>query len=469
MKISKRDGSKERLILISMITDKSVLGSISGKWERGLFSAKWCDLVASWCIKYFNKYGEAPNQSIEGLFESWASNGKADESTVKLVEKFLNSLSDEYESETRKSSDYIIDLAGAHFNEVKLKSLARKIEGAVDNGELEEALAELTKFNRVDMGVGAGIDAFRDKDAMRKAFESANERLIEYPDDLGLFFQNIFERDGFVAFQAPEKRGKSFVLLDVAWNAALQRRKVAYFEAGDNSQNQVMRRFLTRATKHPFRLRTGFPGEVLIPTSISREPDSEIADVEHSIKTYDRPLSWGRGFKACKKLLRSKIKSDDAMFRIDAHPNSTLSVHKIKSILDAWERDGWIPDVIVIDYADILAAPAGFAETRDQINATWKQLRALSQQLHCLVVTATQADADSYRVHTQTKRNFSEDKRKHSHVTAMVAINQTIEEKQKGIMRLNFLDLRDGEYQEMHCIHVAGCLALANPFMKAAF
>jgi hypothetical protein len=36
-------------------------------------------------------------------------------------------------------------------------------------------------------------------------------------------------------------------------------------------------------------------------------------------------------------------------------------------------------------------------------------------------------------------------------------------------MRLNFLDLRDGEYQEMHCIHVAGCLALANPFMKAAF
>lgn len=468
MKITKRDGSQERMILIGMITDKTVLGSIATRWERGLFSAKWCDLVARWCVNYFNQYTEAPGKSIEGLFESWAAKGR-DEATIRLVEKFLNTLSDEYESDQRKSSQYIIDLAGDHFNRVKLKTLSRKIQGDADAGDIEDALAELNNFNRVDMGVGSGIDVFRDKEAMQRAFENANKILIEYPGDLGLFFQNIFEREGFVAFQAHEKKGKSFVLGDVAWNAALQRKKVAYFEAGDNSQRQVMRRLMVRAARHPFRSRVGWPCEVLVPIGISRDADAEVAEVDHKIKTFKSPLTWSKGFRACEKILKYRIRSNKTMLRLDCHSNSTLSVQKIRSILESWEREEWIPDVIVIDYADILAPPRGVADTRDQINATWKQLRALSQDYHALVVTATQADADSYRVYTQTKRNFSEDKRKHSHVTAMIGINQTIEEKQKGIFRLNFLDLRDGEYSESHCIHVAGSLAIANPFMKATF
>ena len=56
----------------------------------------------------------------------------------------------------------------------------------------------------------------------------------------------------------------------------------------------------------------------------------------------------------------------------------------------------------------------------NQINTTWKQLRALSQDRHCLVVTATQANAGSYtREAPMDRRSFSEDKRKLAHATGI--------------------------------------------------
>jgi hypothetical protein len=125
--------------------------------------------------------------------------------------------------------------------------------------------------------------------------------------------------------------------------------------------------------------------------------------------------------------------------------------------------------VIVIDYADILANPPGFNESRDATNATWKHLRRLSQERHCLVVTATQADAASYRAETIDASNFSEDKRKLSHVTGMVGINSTPEEKENSMQRLNWVVLRESEFNVTRCVHVASCIDIGNPAVKSIF
>ena len=109
-------------------------------------------------------------------------------------------------------------------------------------------------------------------------------------------------------------------------------------------------------------------------------------------------------------------------------------------------------------------------EGRDKINETWKQMRSLSQKYHCLVVTATQADAASYETDLIRRRNFSEDKRKYAHVTGMIGINQKDpEEKEKEVMRLNWLKLRDGLYSETRCVYIAGCLSIANPAIRSCW
>ncbi len=465
MRVSKRDGKDERRILVGMIVDPMILGRVVSKWEGDLFNSRWSNLVGSWCVKFFQRYEKAPGKSIEGLFESWAGDGRRDKETVELVEKFLARLSGDYEELAGESnSEYIIDLAGTHFNRVKLQRLAKALQGDVDGGDVSSGLKRVADYGQVEMGAGAGVDVFQDQDAIREAFKDKTEPLIKYPGALGKFFGDVFERDAFVAFMGSEKRGKSWWLMDVAYRGLLQRRKVAFFEVGDMSQNQIMRRLMIRASGRPL-----FPRTISYPMKIHHEVGDATAEVDLEEREFKKRLSWQVAYKSCQKIMKRKVKSKHSLFRLSCHPNSTISVAGIRSILQNWERSGWTPDVVVIDYADILAPPAGSMDTRDQINATWKQLRAMSQSLHCLVVTATQADAQSYTSDTIRRSNFSEDKRKLGHVTGLIGISATDEEKSFGMMRLNFVVLREEEFSESKCVYVAGCLPIGNPAIRSTW
>lgn len=465
MKVEQLDGSMDRRIATAMIVDKTVLGRIAPKWTKeGLLKNEWANQIGHWCVKFYRKYGTAPKKSIEGVFEAWAAEGK-DKATVGSIQKLLASLSDEYKKLAKESnSDFITDLAAKHFNAVLVSRNAERAQGYIDVGEVDKALALYNSFRPVEIGVGAGIDVFRDETAIREAFEDKQEPLIQYDGDLGKFFGDALERDGFISILAAEKRGKTFCLMDMAFRAVIQRRKVAFFSVGDLSQNQMMRRLMVRAARRPIK-----PQTIKLPKNITFDPDMGRAVVEHKEKEYKNWLDWRDAYKACQDVMELKAKSDDVLFKLSCHPTSTLNVAGIHSILDTWERDEWTPDVVLVDYADILAPPSGVADTRDQINMTWKQLRSLSQSRHCLLLTATQADAASYKMETLDRSNFSEDKRKLAHVTGMFGLNATMEEKEMGVLRANWIVLREGEFSEGRCVHVAGCLAIGAPFMVSTF
>lgn len=464
MKVQKFDSNEEKQILIGMIVDRTVLGRISSKWNKGMFRNNYANLIAQWCLEYFEKYEKAPMKHIQSLFESWAEEHK-DKETIELVEEFLSGLSEDYKALKKESnSDYIIDLAGKHFNAVKLERLTESITTDIENGKIDKAKDRVNSFNHVELGLGTGIDVLLDEEAIKEAFKDKTEPLFVYSGALGEFFGSIWEREGFVSFLAPEKRGKTWWLIDVAYRAMLQRRRVAFFAVGDMGQNQMMRRFMIRTAARPIVAK-----EIKYPIGIKKKPDDEIAQVDYKIKNITRPLSWRKSLKACNKIIRSKIKSKESLLKLSCHPNSTLKVKDIQNILKGWERDGWVADVIVIDYADILNMDYTGKEGRECINETWKQLRSLSQTYHCLVVTATQSDADSYDVKTMGKNNFSEDKRKIAHVTGMIGLNQTHEEKMNGIMRLNYIARREEEFFEYLCVHVAGNLSIGNPAIKSCF
>ena len=140
-------------------------------------------------------------------------------------------------------------------------------------------------------------------------------------------------------------------------------------------------------------------------------------------------------------------------------------------MLANWEKqDGFVPDLIVIDYADLLVGDS--KDFRQLQNEIWKDLRRLSQEKgQPLVVTATQADAKSYDTNKLKLSNFSEDKRKYAHVTAFYGLNQDKEgrEKKLGILRLNELLLRDGDFSVNNEITLLQNLRRGNPFLGSYF
>jgi hypothetical protein len=469
MRAEKASGSEERRVLTAMVVDPVVLGRISPKWKKGegMFASRWANIIANWCVNYFHEYGKAPGASIEPLFQSWATD--AEKETVALVERFLLSLSDEYENlEKESNSDYIADLAATHFNRVALRNLVEAMQGDLDAGKVDRAHRRLVEHSILELGMGQGVDVLQDQEAMREAFEEQQEPLITFPGAQGKFFKGAFCRDSFTAIYAPEKRGKSWELQDIAWRAMQQRRKVAFFSVGDMSQNQMMRRFMIRAARHP-----RYKGKVWVPKDITwatpNENDETLPHIEFEQRIFEEDLSWQRAKAACDEVTE-KAKTKETLLKLATYPANTINMKGIEAKLQEWEREGWVADVVIVDYFDIMAEePNSGDDERSRTNARWKEGRAMAQRRHCALVTATQTNAASYNVDLLTRSHFSEDKRKLAHVTDLYALNQTRNEKQLGIIRKNWIARREQPYDEGHCVYVATCFKLANPSVKSCF
>jgi replicative DNA helicase len=452
-----KSGGEERRVLISFITDKHFLARVAPHWAGGMFTSRYANLVAQWCVDYHTKYQKAPAKEVEAIFRSWASEGR-DKADVELIESFLSGLSEEYERNGEANTDYMVDVASRHFNSVKVKELEEVLKGFREAGQLDKAMARIGAFNPVGFGANAGVDLYKDRDAFIDVFAEKREPLITWSGALGEFMGRAMARDSFVAFTGAEKKGKSYSLLDVAWQGVSQRRKVIIFEAGDMSQNQVIERLMVRMAGRPMD-----KGEVKFPREISRDRDSFTATVVFEEREFRHPLNWREAWDAWQQVIKHRIRSNTTTFRLFCHSNISLSVDGIRATLDDLERrEDWTPDVVVVDYADILAPMNLRLDPRHQINETWAALRKLSQDRHCLVVTATQASAASYGVETLSEKHFSEDKRKRAHVTGMIGINAEPVEKEMGVVRYNWLAGRDFDYTPRRCVHVAQCRAIAH-------
>jgi hypothetical protein len=142
----------------------------------------------------------------------------------------------------------------------------------------------------------------------------------------------------------------------------------------------------------------------------------------------------------------------------------------IRADVKSWIKRGWTPDVVVIDYADILAMPSHVKDFRQQIDYNWKSMRALSQEFHVLALTATQTKAAGYTAAKLDMSHFSDDKRKVGQVTGMITLNQSDREAENDVMRLGWIALREGnKLRTSRLVHVAGCRALGNLCVVSSF
>ena len=443
-------------ILYGMITSDEFLGRVHEKLDSEILGSKYASFIADWCTRYYKKYTHAPKKTIRSVFESESL--KHDEDTMELVRDLIDGLGNEFESDGI-NIDYLVDTADREIRKSKLSILSESIDVLLESDEIEKAEGELFQYDGAGVAKTMGVDPLNDDDLLRDVFENVQEPVLQMPGAMGEMLDPYLVRDSFVAFLAPEKRGKSWAMLECVYRGLLQGKNVAYFEAGDMSQHQVLRRMLVRMSGRPMYKRDC--GNILIPKRITTVKDG-FYDIEHKEVEVDKPLELASGIKAKERFLKRIQAKNKTRLKLSNHPNSTLSVADIKNQLDFWERsEGFVPDIVVLDYADILALP-GKEDHRIKIGNTWKELRQLSQRRHVCLITATQADTAGYKQKWLSMENFSESKEKIAHVTCMVGLNQTDTEKENQVMRLNFVALREGGYSQGKGVVLAQNLSIGR-------
>lgn len=464
MRVTKFESSPARRILTAMIGNDAVCGKIASLADEDLFSQRAENIIGNLCVDHFNRYGKSPKKDIEHVVRSWSTS--APESQVGEVDDLIQSF-DLDNLDKNLNADLVIDDAAKYFDRVKMEKAVSNIQAHLAAGQVDKARALFDSHKPIQMGAGSFINPLTDDEALKRVYAEKREPLIEYPGGVGDFFGYSLEREALVAILAAEKMGKSHFLLEFAAAAVEQGKKVAMFECGDLTERQVMRRLLTRICGRPLSVPKNRDSiEFKVPVAITME-DHQIK-VKHETYTIMTNLT-DRKIRKYRDEWTEKYNAKDN-WRLSVHSTSSLSVPGMRTILARWEKDGFNPDVVVIDYADIVLGPlTGGSESREQINATWKALSKMRQDLRCLVITATQANADAYEAELLNRRNFSEDKRKHAHVTGMFALNRSDGEKRQGVYRLNWLDRRDEPYSEREVCFVAGCLEIGQPIMLSHF
>jgi len=498
----------ERRIVTGFIISDAYVSQIIDVYDPAYIEASVAKQIISWCVEHYRKYKKAPGIHIEDIFTAHLP--KLQKEQAQDIEEILEGLSDEYERK-QFNADYLLDQTKEYFDKQNVAQFAADINDNLEKGDVGEAKSIASNFKTPATEVSKAIDPFKSPMALKEAFQQKSEPLIKFPRALGQFWNDQLVRGGFVALLGPEKRGKTFMLLELAVRGIMSGSNVVFFQAGDMSEKEQLRRmgiyFSKRSDKEKYCKGMYIPvidcmyNQNDSCRSKDRECDfgifEELEDEKFSKITMEQLVEKAKEFPdyiPCRNCQHAKIvpwikwrppvpvltwkyaykkmkafrKKYSKQFKLVTYPNDTLNTHIMGSQLDLLEREGFIPDICLLDYADIMGpeiVPGMMMDFRNQQNQRWKSLRRMSQERHALYITATQADAASYEQDTLNKSNFSEDKRKYAHVTAMYGLNQTEREKQIGIMRLNELVVRDGDFNAANQCKILQRLQMGRPFL----
>ena len=512
----------ERKIIIGLIVSTDFLQQVRHMWDAHLLESVTARRMAGWCWEYFERYNRAPMQDIEGIFYAKLKDGGVGKDVAEEIEQdILPKLSEEF-AEGGFNLQYTLDETYKYLRERRVLRHAERLEGLLAEGEVDEAEKTACEYHPIMNG--SETELILNSEVVLKrvelAFDEASDPLIQYDGRMGEFFGHQLTRASLVAFLAPEKRGKTFWMLDMAMKACKQGKRVAFFQAGDLTEGQLLKRVAIYLARRSDRERYCVGHYEPVRDCVHNQTDTcrrecrvcsfgvfegrdineirtevqmdELIDAYENNKEYVRCtrckeydknnwgavwLQWVDGVdpltkeEATKKIHSFFINTPRHM-RLSTHANNTLSIAQIRATLGVWEKaDGFIPDIIVVDYADLLV-PEVRMEFRHQQNEIWKGLRRLSQEKgQPLVITATQADAESYKQGRLRLSNFSEDKRKYSHATAFYGLNQDPRgrEKRIGLMRINELLLREDDYDTGRDVYVLQNLRRGRAYLGSFF
>lgn len=512
----------ERKILIGLIVYTGYLKELEKDWNPQYLESSAARMISGWCWEYFKKYGKAPNRNIEMVYIKKLKRGIDKDLAEEIEQEILPSLSEEYEN-TTLDIENLLDETHQYFIGRQITLHKELLDNLLEKGKVEEAQKEIDNFklNKFEKKEDEKVLDLSDPkllDEIDEAFNTENQNVIKFPGALGEFWNDQLVRGGLVALLAPEKRGKTFWLLEFMMRAYKQGRKIAFFQAGDMTKHQQLKRICIYLANKSDKEKYCGVQYVPVQDCIKNQADTchkQIRECsfgiffkpEHEIREtvtmqeliqahtdfpnykncYNCPEwtknQWGTTWlqkkeiktpltgRTAKTLAKKFFIDSGRSIKLLTYPNGTLTITEIKRILQKLKEDeDFAPELVLVDYPDIMA-PETKMDFRHQENEKWKGLRAVSQDENCLVIAPTQADADAYGKDTLGQKNFSEDKRKYAHVTAMYGLNQdkTGREKKLGIMRLNKLVVREDEFTTSDQVYVLQKLSMGRPHLGSFF
>jgi len=129
---------------------------------------------------------------------------------------------------------------------------------------------------------------------------------------------------------------------------------------------------------------------------------------------------------------------------IKEYPTNTASVYTIKSHIERLDLKGFKPDIVIIDYADIMRSSRQFDSLRHELKLVYEELRGLAMEIGVPIWTASQSNKEGANSEVIDMTNMSEAYGKAMICDVIVSISRRPHEKSSGWGRLYVAKNRAG-------------------------
>jgi replicative DNA helicase len=141
-----------------------------------------------------------------------------------------------------------------------------------------------------------------------------------------------------------------------------------------------------------------------------------------------------------KKIDRISKKLADHLYLFPLNKHWTYTVHDIEAKLKEAAHAGKKPDLVVIDYADLLNSVGRYESKRHEQTEVYRDLKRLAMSGEYAIWTASQAvrpKEDPDKEYTLRSKDISESFEKVRIADLVATLNQTPKEREEGIVRLH--------------------------------
>ncbi len=129
---------------------------------------------------------------------------------------------------------------------------------------------------------------------------------------------------------------------------------------------------------------------------------------------------------------------------IKYYPTRTASVNTLTAHLQQCELQGIKPDMVIVDYADIMKSTQHFNEKRHQIGHVYEELRGMAGEFEVPVWTASQANRSSLEEDVIGAEKVSEDYSKVMTADFVMSMSRKVEDKIANTGRFHVIKNRFG-------------------------
>lgn len=489
-------------ILTAMIASTAFMDHAVG-WYRPEYFSDYAQLVADWVVDYYRQYRQAPGETIQNIYTV-----KKDEIPPAMavnVATYLSTLN------TRDgfNLDYMLDTARGFFKRRSYEYLFNRGRELIKAGRVDEAIALHEDFRAVAQATSGWENPFDEQVINAHFREDASEyQVLEFKGVLGQLVGPL-ERNWLVAFMGPMKRGKSFWCEEAIFAGLARQKKVAYINL-EMPDRTVRTREYKRITAMPDR-----PAQYLIPqfdcmlnqNGLCGPPYSEMRtglgvlthgnetphyhtghpwkvctfcrdNKLHVKKQYgENPFVPAVWYSTVNKLGLSagavlkeadnlKMLSGDSLRQI-TYPAYSATMDDVRRDLDELiYAHKFYPDIVVLDYADILGSEQSYRQERHRLDNIWKRLKQAAAEMAALWVTATQTNRKGMERKDIRETDTAEDIRKMAHVDAMYGINLAEHERGRHFTRISQLASRHKEISSKQVV-VLHQLQLGMPYLDS--